>query len=339
MFFEPDEFDKELIENLKSDLDKDNVFVSEDLIQRTLAAVKETSEVGKNKTITSKKLNMKVWIRSFACVAACIIFIVLIKNETKSFQFYSIKSTKDTAESSGIKDSKNASDSKSDGNMLGQSDMEFTNEASTEAASGNESSIKDVTGGEASADAGSTSDSSQNDTVTYGAVSDETLNRDKSGDVSDRIVGTVGNDGEASPSEADKLDTENGEESSILAKGNSKSSVMYLDELVLMEKEKDLGKTNITYITLSDHIKEEKVKILDLEECIKDLSLSTVKNNSNDEWNYKVFTLRSEDDMIYSYFISNAGELKICKYDNNSLVSESNYKLESVDSIINIVVK
>ena len=316
MFFEPDEFDKNLIEKLKSDLDKDDVFVTEDLIQRTLAAVKESGEVGNSNTLPSKKSNMKVWIRSFACVAACIIFIVLIKNDTKFFQFYSMNSVNDTAESSGINESAYTSGSKSKGNMLEQSDMEITDETTTEEGAGNENSNKEVAGGEASTDAGSNSDSSRSDTVTFGAVNDETLNQDNNGNVSDRIVGTVGSDGETSPLEGYNL-----------------------DELVLKEKEKDIGKTSISYITLNDHIEEEKVKILDLEECIKDLSMSPVQNSSNDEWNYKVFTLSSEDGMINSYFISNAGKLKISKCDNDGLVSESNYKLENVDSILNILVK
>lgn len=89
MYFERDEFEEKLVQQLLKELDDENINVTENLIQRTLSAVKESEhfqdieqqEIAVNKGENKRKKKTLLWVRRVSTLAAaCLIFILGVKS-------------------------------------------------------------------------------------------------------------------------------------------------------------------------------------------------------------------------------------------------------------------
>ena len=327
MFFEREKSDYEFIDKLKKDLDNENIFVTEELIQRTLLAAKESEKFNQKNVANRRKLRMKVWVRPIACAAACIIFLLIINNEGILLPMYSKKTAMDRSSTSMRNESAQVSENKSSANNV---------EAGTEEALLDYGSTEDITVLEKE---DSNNENLSNGEQLFGATVSESLDQAK---------------GEESNQDTNKEDysqSSNGLEDStslvagsnilqkdtMVSQDNMTLESTILSEFIEEEQKKDSNQSNIKYITLHDNVEAENIIINNLVAQVEDLTKEINTLSTDIKWDYKVFILNTEDGGVSFYYVSKSGNLMIGEYDSGNKRNEIIYRVGEIDKLLKIL--
>lgn len=329
MFFEREKSDYEFIDKLKEDLDNEKIFVTEDLIQRTLLAAKESDNTNQKNVANRRKIRMKVWVRPIACVAACIMFLLIINNEG-ILPMYSKKDAMERSSTSTGNESAQSSENKS---LAGNVDNA---EAFTEDALLDSGITKDEVVGDKE---DIVNENQSNDEQLFGATISESLEQEKGEDANQdtNIVGHSINSNDLDKNTSSLAGSSILQKDTLVNKDNVSLETTALSEFIKEEQEKDSNLSNIKYITLHDNVVAEKMIITELVAQVEGLKKENIEFSTDMQWDYKVFVLNTEDGEISYYYVSKMGNLMIGKFDPENKRDESIYRVEEIDKLIKLL--
>lgn len=338
MFFEPEEFDSEFIDKLKNDLDNENIFVTEDLIQRTLSAAKESDNENQKNVAIRKKIGMKVWVRRIACAAACVLFLLIINNEGILLPMNAKKSDMDRSSTSSANESAMLSENKSLAGSIeyGESDD----------GAGKEDALMDSGTKESlTTEGGEDVDNSNlsNSDLIVGATVSGNLEQEKKEDSNQSssdaeseefsLNPTFGSSGETSLTSGDTILQKDG----VSSNGYTLFAGMTLLDIIDEEQKKDADPSIARYIPLHENVEEEKAVITALDAKVEGLIKESAEITSEIPWDYKVFVQSSKNREIRYYFISQSGYLALGEYEAGKKVNELNYQVEDINVLIKVL--
>lgn len=328
MFFEREKSDYEFIDKLKKDLDNENIFVTEDLIQRTLLAAQESDNTKQKNVANRRKIRMKVWVRPIACVAACIIFLLIISNEG-ILPMYSKKGAMERSSTSMGNESEQISENKS---LAGNVDNA---EATTEEALLDAGTTEDIV---VEGKEDDVNENLSNGGQLYGATVSGSLEQEK-GEDANQDTNNV--DHNINSNDLDKK-TYPIAGSSILQKDTmvNKDNISLettLSEFIKEEQEKDSNQSNIKYITLRHNVESDQMIISELVAQVEGLTKENVELSTEIQWDYKVFVLNTEDGEINYYYISETGNLMMGELVSGNKRNEFIYRVEEIHKLIKVL--
>lgn len=335
MFFEPDELDSEFIDKLNNDLDNDNIFVSEDLIQRTLSAARKSDNTNQENVTTKRKIKMKVWVRRIACAAACVLFLLIINNEGIFLPMNSKKSDMDRSSTSSAYESAMDSENKSLAGSIeyGGADNGTAKEETLLDSGKNESiPIEESENGDNS--------NLSNSDLVVGATVSENLEQGKQADSNQSsndveteefsLNPTFGSSDETSLTFGDAIL----QKDAILSNGHTAFAGTTLLDIMNEEKKKDLELSEVKYIPLRENVEVEKTLIAALDAKVEGLMKESTDTASEILWDYKVFVQSTKDRGIRYYFVSRSGFLALGEFDSGKKVNVLNYQVENIDVLM-----
>jgi hypothetical protein len=302
---EMDEFN--IKSHLNTSLDLSGINVSEDLINRTLAAIKEHSAENKEPQTGFEENSKKVipwnrYVRGFAGVAAAVLIVAVGYNVMKQVPLGSQKnSTKSTQfEEKAAYDS--ASEDSADGNnMFSAAEDSAT---ASESADANSTAIDDLEAPEA--------ETSIQYTIT---ATDTTLSKEDG-------AGTTGSEGETGIADTQAMDVDQEEESpkiSASMRNSEEISPLSFREIFLPNP------VNAEYITIKDEANNTSISLTDQASILDFYSVMdqhqfTYANGDTSNQSYTVEVKSPEPQALYTLIV---GQTIIVRYTEGDLVSEN----------------
>lgn len=359
MFFEPDEFDQKLKKILTDELDVQNIFVSEDLIQRTLAAVKESdliddvitqedSEKTQEQDDTEKSGNATD---------------IMDENDLRNNEQEGSIDIKKTFEQEDLIDMKERKYKKHNKNrkvwlrgfsgiaaaalllivgmkvMDGSLSMGRADKKSTSSADTAQMKVETTLGvaekedsAEESAEV-STEESIEEGTGASNEASNEAAAESNTGASMEKSESITSSDVEfIVPSTGSHLDDKANISFGIASTENEEPSreVNLAEEQLLKDQEADVTGDSI-YIAINYSLNEEQ--LLAWNNFMSSLKLTEKAEKEDTIWSYKIYVQEGEG-YATSYFFSETGCLEIKDYDLNGTLSTTVYEFVDAENVL-----
>jgi hypothetical protein len=302
--------------HLNTSLDLSGISVSEDLINRTLAAIKEQPVENKDPKLGSEQLGKKIipwgrYVRGFAGVAAAVLIVAVGYNVIKQEPFGSKK------------DGASTKTEMQDKTMVGTLSEEETNQnfsaSSTEEAATSETAKEDSN--DNSAEIAATDVTEEKTAIQY-TITADTFTEDAGSGVS-------GSEGEAGSLTEEAGSTEPAKPKLSASLRNSNGADFFsFREIFLPDP------TTAEYITITNEANQTSITLTDQEEILDFYTVmdthqftSGVENSANQ--NYTVELKSPEPEALYTLFI---GDNLTVRYLEGDAVVENSY--DAVDKVL-----
>jgi hypothetical protein len=303
--------------HLNTSLDLSGINVSEDLINRTLAAIKaqpaENKEQQVDSNVTSKKvIPWNRYVRGFAGVAAAVLIVAVGFNVIKQVPFGGQKG-----------DSSNLSSEQKiayDGATVKSTDAD-TNSSNTQEAATSDNTF-------ASSAAVDTTESAASETTAPEASVQYTITAEDTAKSKDISAGEAASENSAGSSDADlEVADEAQPKLSMALRNNDGTNILTFREIFLPDPEQ------AQYLTIKDEVNNTSVSLTDQTAIqdfysVMDKYTFTYGTENTSNQNYTVEVKSPEPESLYTLIV---GQNLIVRYTEGDTVSEVIYNVEDPD--------